>query len=91
MIRRLLPHPVLTSTLILVWLLLANDLSAPQLLAVTDNVNQAKGDQGPESWKPSRTTYWCTYAKAWTTVKYKYGLKITSAEKSALLTMLDRC
>ncbi|EWC58964.1 putative secreted protein [Actinokineospora spheciospongiae] len=70
---------------------LANDLSAPQLLAVTDNVNQSKGDQGPESWKPSLTSYWCTYAKAWTTVKYKYGLKVTSGEKSALLTMLDRC
>lgn len=32
MIRRLLPHPVLTSTLILVWLLLANDLSAGSLV-----------------------------------------------------------
>ena len=30
----------------------ANDLQNPQLLAVTDNVNQAKGDQGPETWKP---------------------------------------
>ncbi|KAL8884307.1 MAG: hypothetical protein Q9192_006878 [Flavoplaca navasiana] len=30
----------------------ANDLTNPQLIAVTDNVNQAKGDQGPESWKP---------------------------------------
>ena len=28
MIRRLLPHPVLTSVLVLVWLLLLNDLSA---------------------------------------------------------------
>lgn len=30
----------------------ANDLTNPQLIAVTDNVNQEKGDQGPESWKP---------------------------------------
>lgn len=30
----------------------ANDLDHPQLLAVTDNVNQAKGDSGPEEWKP---------------------------------------
>lgn len=30
----------------------ANDLTHPQLLAVTDNVNSAKGDQGPEDWKP---------------------------------------
>ncbi|WP_424183464.1 HNH endonuclease family protein [Actinokineospora sp. G85] len=70
---------------------LANDLSAPQLIAVTDDVNQSKGDQGPESWKPSLTGYWCTYAKMWTSVKSKYALRVTSAEKSALLTMLDRC
>ena len=31
----------------------ANDLTHPQLLAVTDNVNESKGDQGPEDWKPS--------------------------------------
>lgn len=30
----------------------ANDLTNPQLLAVTDNVNQAKSDSGPEDWKP---------------------------------------
>jgi hypothetical protein len=70
---------------------LANDLSAPQLLAVTDNVNQSKGDRGPESWKPPLTSYWCTYAKAWTTVKYKYDLTVTSAEKTALSDMLGTC
>ncbi|HEX9230882.1 MAG TPA: DUF1524 domain-containing protein, partial [Jatrophihabitantaceae bacterium] len=30
----------------------ANDLSDPQLIAVTDNVNQSKGDQDPSTWKP---------------------------------------
>jgi hypothetical protein len=30
----------------------ANDLTHPQLLAVTDNVNESKGDSGPEDWKP---------------------------------------
>ena len=28
----------------------ANDLARPQLIAVTDNVNQAKGDQDPSTW-----------------------------------------
>ena len=27
-------------------------MTNPQLIAVTDNVNQSKGDQGPEDWKP---------------------------------------
>lgn len=69
----------------------ANDLSYPQLIAVTDNVNQSKGDQTPATWKPPRSAYWCTYAKMWTHVKYKYSLRVNSAEKSALSSMLDYC
>ncbi|MFC3455594.1 HNH endonuclease family protein [Amycolatopsis speibonae] len=69
----------------------ANDLSAPQLIAVTDNVNQEKGDKSPDAWKPPSTGYWCTYAKMWTTVKTKYKLTIKSAEKTALTDMLNRC
>ena len=30
----------------------ANDLTRPQLIAVTDNVNQSKGDQDPAEWMP---------------------------------------
>jgi hypothetical protein len=69
----------------------ANDLTNPQLIAVTDNVNQSKGDQSPATWKPSRTAYWCTYAKMWVDVKYTYSLTVNATEKSALATMLDRC
>jgi hypothetical protein len=69
----------------------ANDLTNPQLIAVTDNVNQAKGDQTPATWKPPLTSYWCTYAKMWTHVKYKWTLTVNSAEKSALQDMLGRC
>ena len=69
----------------------ANDLTNPQLLAVTDNVNQAKGDKGPEDWKPPLTTYYCTYAKMWVKVKSVYSLTITSAEKTALTSMLNTC
>jgi hypothetical protein len=69
----------------------ANDLSGPQLIAVTDNVNQAKGDQTPATWKPSRTTYWCTYAKMWTHTKFRWSLTVNTAEKTALTDMLNRC
>lgn len=69
----------------------ANDLTNPQLIAVTDNVNQSKSDQTPATWKPPRTAYWCTYSKMWVHVKYRYSLTVNSAEKSALLTMLDYC
>ncbi|KAF2269146.1 hypothetical protein CC78DRAFT_605476 [Lojkania enalia] len=69
----------------------ANDLTNPQLLAVTDNVNQSKGDKGPEDWKPPLTSYYCTYAKMWIKVKSVYSLTITSAEKSALTSMMGTC
>jgi hypothetical protein len=35
----------------------ANDVTNPQLLAVTDNVNESKGDSGPEEWKPSLSEF----------------------------------
>jgi hypothetical protein len=69
----------------------ANDLTDPQLLAVTDNVNQSKSDQSPDAWKPPLSSYYCTYAKAWTRVKYVWALTVTSAEKSALTSMLGTC
>ncbi|MEU3828809.1 DUF1524 domain-containing protein [Streptomyces sp. SID486] len=69
----------------------ANDVTRPQLLAVTDNVNQAKGDQDPATWMPSRTAYRCTYVRAWVQVKYYYDLSVDSAEKSALTNYLAGC
>ncbi|MEU5885438.1 HNH endonuclease family protein [Streptomyces sp. NPDC047461] len=69
----------------------ANDLTRPQLIAVTDNVNQAKSDQDPAEWMPSVTSYRCTYVRAWVQVKYYYGLSVDSAEKSALTGYLANC
>jgi hypothetical protein len=69
----------------------ANDLTRPQLIAVTDNVNQAKGDQDPTTWKPSLSSFWCTYARAWIQVKWYYNLTLQSAEKSTLTSMLNTC
>jgi hypothetical protein len=69
----------------------ANDLVRPQLWAVTDNVNSAKSDQSPDAWKPPLTSFYCTYAKSWVAVKYYWALTVTSAEKSALTTMLNTC
>ena len=69
----------------------ANDVTRPQLLAVTDNVNQAKGDQDPATWVPSRSAYVCTYVRAWVQVKYYYNLSVDTAEKSALQNYLANC
>ncbi|MFI6872531.1 HNH endonuclease family protein [Streptomyces sp. NPDC050400] len=69
----------------------ANDLTRPQLIAVTDNVNQSKGDQDPASWMPSRTAYTCTYLRMWVQVKHYYALTVDSAEKSAIQSGLSGC
>ena len=69
----------------------ANDLGDPQLIAVTDNVNQSKGDKSPDVWKPPLTGYHCTYARMWVRVKYVWALTVTSAEKTALSTILGTC
>jgi hypothetical protein len=69
----------------------ANDLTHPQLRAVTDNVNQAKGDKAPDEWRPPLRTDWCAYATDWITVKHYYQLTVTDGEKSALTDMLNYC
>ncbi|MFJ9517097.1 HNH endonuclease family protein [Kitasatospora sp. NPDC101801] len=69
----------------------ANDLTRPQLIAVTDNSNQSKSDQDPSTWLPPRTAYRCTYVRAWVQVKYYYHLTVDSAEKSALTSVLNGC
>ncbi|GGT93170.1 hypothetical protein GCM10010289_11480 [Streptomyces violascens] len=69
----------------------ANGLTRPQLIAVTDHVNQAKGDKDPAKWLPSQTSYRCTYARMWVDVEHYYRLTVDSAEKSALQGILDNC
>ncbi|WP_274557875.1 HNH endonuclease family protein [Streptomyces spiramyceticus] len=69
----------------------ANDLTRPQLIAVTDNVNQAKSDLDPAEWLPPLTSYRCYYARMWVHVKQYWGLSMDSAEKSALQSVLNGC
>lgn len=69
----------------------ANDLEGPQLIAVSASSNRSKGDQDPSTWWPTRTTYRCTYAKMWVATKYRWGLALQSAEKTALSDRLASC
>jgi hypothetical protein len=69
----------------------ANDLTRPQLLAVTSSVNEAKGDQDPSQWRPPARGFWCSYAEDWISVKHYWQLTVTAAEKGALSDMLGTC
>jgi Protein of unknown function (DUF1524) len=61
------------------------------LLSVEDNANQAKGDKGPEAWKPPNEAEWCDYAVRWIGIKDKYDLSVNEQEKATLVDMLDAC
>jgi hypothetical protein len=69
----------------------ANDVSHPQLIAVTDNVNEDKSDSSPDAWRPPLASYHCTYARMWIASKYAWTLTVTPAEKRALAAMLATC
>lgn len=69
----------------------ANDLTRPQLRAVSASANRAKGDQDPSQWKPPNRAAWCDYARDWIAVKHYWRLTVTTAEKSALTRMLETC
>jgi hypothetical protein len=69
----------------------ANDLDDPQLVAVSASSNRSKGDQDPSTWKPTDSSAWCEYATDWIAVKTHWKLTVTTAEKSALADMLEKC
>lgn len=68
----------------------ANDLGDGRpLVAVTDNVNQAKGDQDPAQWMPTHQK--CRYVGEWVAVKLRWRLTVDTAEKSALTSLAAGC
>jgi hypothetical protein len=70
----------------------ANDLGDSRTLAaVTDNVNQAKGDKDPAEWMPPYSSARCRYITEWVVVKIRWRLTVDSAEKSALTSIANGC
>jgi hypothetical protein len=69
----------------------ANDLTGPQLIAVTAEVNISKSDHDPAEWVPPLANKRCAYAKMWIHTKATWDLSVDSAEKAALQPLLDTC
>jgi subtilisin-like proprotein convertase family protein len=70
----------------------ANDLGDDRpLAAVTDNVNQSKGDRDPAEWMPPISGVHCRYVGEWAAVKTRWGLTVDTAEKSALTSVANGC
>jgi hypothetical protein len=68
---------------------LAND--PLELLAVDGKANQQKGDADAAAWLPPNEAFRCEYAARQITVKRKYLLWVTQAERDALANVLAGC
>lgn len=67
-----------------------NDLGDYRSLnAQTAALNSAKQAKGPEAWMPPANR--CEYVGNWIAVKIRWGLRVDSAEKAALIRYADSC
>jgi Protein of unknown function (DUF1524) len=61
------------------------------LLAVMGRLNSQKSDSDAASWLPPLKSYRCRYVARQVAVKAKYGIWMTSAEKTAIAGILSKC
>lgn len=61
------------------------------LLAVDGPANQQKSDGDAATWLPSNKPYRCRYVERQITIKQKYKLWVTTAEKAAMTRILGSC
>jgi len=61
------------------------------LLAVDGSANNQKSDGDAATWLPANKKFRCQYVARQVSVKYKYGLWVTEAEKDAILQVLFNC
>lgn len=61
------------------------------LLAVDASTNQGKSDGDAATWLPSNKKFRCQYVARQVSVKYKYQLWVTEAEKGAITKVLENC
>jgi hypothetical protein len=68
---------------------LAND--PLNLIAASGAANQQKSDGDAATWLPSNRQFRCSYVARQISVKAKYSLWVTSAEKEAMARVLNAC
>lgn len=61
------------------------------LLAVDGPANEQKSDGDAATWLPANKKFRCQYVARQVSVKYKYGLWVTEAEKEAIYNVLTNC
>jgi hypothetical protein len=61
------------------------------LIAVDSSANQQKSDGDAATWLPKNKSFRCQYVARQISVKYKYTLWVTQAEKDAMVNILKNC
>jgi hypothetical protein len=61
------------------------------LRAVGASINRAKGDRGPDTFRPPDRTGWCIYAQTYRATKQRWHLTITPAQSTAVDDMTKTC
>ena len=61
------------------------------LIAVDGKANQKKSDGDAATWLPANKRFRCQYVARQVSVKKKYQLWVTEAEKKAILRVLENC
>ena len=61
------------------------------LLAVDGPANEQKSDGDAATWLPKNKRFRCQYVARQVSVKYKYQLWVTEAEKEAIARILEKC
>ena len=61
------------------------------LLAVDASANRQKGDGDAATWLPANKAFRCAYVARQVSVKLKYALSVTAAERDAMRRVLGRC
>ncbi|GAA4368921.1 HNH endonuclease family protein [Paeniglutamicibacter cryotolerans] len=84
-----------------VWISGGQKLSQTQRLAVANDplnlmasaasANRSKGDKNAAEWLPKNKSFRCQYVSTQISVKKKYALSVTSAEKAAMKRVLRSC
>ncbi|MES2875900.1 MAG: HNH endonuclease family protein [Patescibacteria group bacterium] len=61
------------------------------LMAVSGPANEQKSDSDAATWLPANKSFRCTYINRQVSVKAKYDLWVTVAERDAMARVLDSC
>jgi len=69
----------------------ADEDPVARVAAVDASANRQKGDGDTATWLPANKAFRCSYVARQVSVKLKYAVSVTKAERDAMLRVLGTC